>query len=268
MERMKRVGSSKQPRLIWFVSLLSVVISAGVAFAAPQYGLNCASCHGMPPIDSATRNVNTGGFVGNHQNHQSGTPSIATCAVCHNASGYTNSHTNGQISFKKTMNASPKAGATYTSSGLTDAGTYTFKNQTTVPSLGTCSNVNCHFESTTLTWGSPALTYTSSTVNDCNDCHGMPPVGTSPNFTGGAAGSHVKHDTYYAGAANCVKCHADHVVEPNKFSHASSAGNRNLIVAIKDPANVAGGSLLRRRQRLPAEPDQHLRQLLKPLLPL
>ncbi|MSM40519.1 MAG: CxxxxCH/CxxCH domain-containing protein [Geobacter sp.] len=212
------------------------------ALAAPQYNFTCSSCHSMPPIDATSRDPNTGGFVGSHQTHQPAGAVIENCAVCHNASGYTTSHMNGQISFKKTINGSPKAGATYTSAGLTDAGTYTFKNQTSVPTLGSCTNVNCHFEATTPTWGGTLYSYTSSTVNDCDQCHGMPPAGTSPSFSGGAAGSHGKHDSYYSGAANCVKCHIDHLAEGSKFAHATSAGNRGLIVTVKDPANIAGGS--------------------------
>ncbi|MBI5657930.1 MAG: CxxxxCH/CxxCH domain-containing protein, partial [Geobacter sp.] len=196
----------------------------------------------MPPIDATSRDPNTGGFVGSHQTHQPAGAVIENCAVCHNASGYTTSHMNGQISFKKTINGSPKAGATYTSAGLTDAGTYTFKNQTSVPTLGSCANVNCHFEATTPTWGGTLYSYTSSTVNDCDQCHGMPPAGTSPSYSGGAAGSHAKHDSYYSGAANCAKCHIDHLAEGSKFAHATSAGNRGLIVTVKDPANIAGGS--------------------------
>lgn len=208
---------------------------SGTALAAPQYTLSCSSCHGMPPIDSATRNADTGGFVGNHQTHQPVNATVNNCTLCHNATGYLTTHMNGQISLKKQLNGATTT-TTYSSVDMVDGGTYVFKNQTSIPRLGTCSNVNCHFEKTTPSWGSAAF----SALTDCSQCHGLPPAGTVA--APGAAGTHATHDTYYAGAANCVKCHADHTVETAKFAHASSIGNRNLIVSIKDPANVAGGA--------------------------
>ncbi len=223
--------------LLILLPLTLTFIAPGPALAAPQYNTTCSSCHGMPPIDAPTRDIVTGGSKGNHQTHQPASAVIQNCAVCHNASGYTNSHMNGQIGFQANINSSPATGQ-YKVSGVA----VTFKNQTSVPVLGSCSSVNCHFEAVSPTWGSAAYTYTSSTVNDCDQCHGLPPAGTSPSYIGGAAGSHAKHDAYYNGAANCVKCHADHVAEANKFAHATSAGNRNLIVAVKDPANVTGGA--------------------------
>jgi predicted CxxxxCH...CXXCH cytochrome family protein len=237
MERDFKVGCKTKPRILWFVSLITALFMGGVAHAAPQYSLTCSSCHGMPPIDSTSRDPNTGAFNGNHQTHlSSGAPSV-TCNVCHNMTNYSNSHQDGQISLKNGINGSPKAGALY--SGIT-----TFKNQTSVPVLGSCANVNCHFESGTPSWGATTLlSYTNATTNDCNDCHGMPPAGTSgTSYAGGADGSHTKHNEYYAGADKCIKCHADHTAEANKFAHATSAGNRVLNIALRDAANVASGS--------------------------
>lgn len=237
MERDFKVGYIMKPNKIWFISLLSVFIMSGIANAAPQYSLTCSSCHGMPPVDSATRDPNSGSFQGNHQDHLSGTPQLANCNVCHNMVNNVTNHQDGRISLKNGINGSPKAGALY--SGIT-----TFKNQTSVPVLGSCANVNCHFETTSQAWGTATpLSYTSPTVNDCNDCHGMPPTGVSGNGNaGGADGSHTKHNEYYAGADKCIKCHADHTAEANKFAHATSAGNRVLNVTLRDATNVAGGT--------------------------
>jgi predicted CxxxxCH...CXXCH cytochrome family protein len=100
--------------------------------------------------------------------------------------------------------------------------------------MGYCSNVNCHFQKQTTNWGDPAYTAPA----DCGSCHGNPPSATVTPFTGGAAGSHVEHDAYYSGATNCVKCHSNNTT----FAHATSAGNRALIIALKDKNNLAGGT--------------------------
>ncbi|MDA8429217.1 MAG: CxxxxCH/CxxCH domain-containing protein [Geobacteraceae bacterium] len=107
-----------------------------------------------------------------------------------------------------------------------------FFNQTSNPTLGYCSNVNCHFQkAATPTWGTPTLySYTNATTNDCDQCHGdgislaAPQDGSHPNTTN-------KHGLYYGSTvAVCAKCHADHTAETNKFAHATSAGNRALIL--------------------------------------
>lgn len=212
---------------VWVVGGGSVILTillalvGGVAFAAPQYTVTCSTCHSMPPLDGATRNPDTGAFVGSHQTHQPSNAQIENCALCHNASGYSTSHMNGQISFKTVLNGSPKAGAQYYVGGSP----VTFKNQTSVPTLGSCQNVNCHFESTTDTWG--ASPYTNADTQ-CSKCHSYP----------GPSGSHTKHDQYYAWSANgCAKCHPDYKTGL-KFSHATSAGNRGIKVVITDTTST------------------------------
>jgi len=216
-----------QKRLLQFVtlsllSLLAVVVMSGESYAA----LQCYSCHGNGtddalPLDTpytqpaSYRNITTGAVKGNHQTHLSGlnitSGNQAMCSRCHNNSNYTSSHRSGTITLNKAINASP-AGATYTSTGIQDGGTYVFKNQTSVPVLGTCSNVNCHFETVTPTWGSdPAATM------NCGACHASSPSTGSHNAHL-ATGSHA---TY-----SCTTCHANRA----NFQHATSAGNagRNI----------------------------------------
>ena len=206
---------------------MGVLVGGGTAYAAPQYSLTCSSCHGMPPLDDTTRNPNTGGFVGSHQTHQPSGATINDCAICHNASGYTTSHMNGQIGFQSNINNSPKAGGGQYKVGGSQI---TFKNQTSVPALGSCSSVNCHFESDTPQWGSAKF----SSSADCSACHTAP----------GPSGSHTKHDQYFSFANNgCVNCHPDYRTSL-KFSHATSAGNagRNILVTLSEGSYSGTGA--------------------------
>ncbi|SNB46070.1 CxxxxCH/CxxCH domain-containing protein [Geobacter sp. DSM 9736] len=204
--------------------------------AAPQYAMTCASCHDMPPLDSQIRDPHTGAFRGNHRTHQPAGAAISNCAVCHDAAGYTTGHLDGRISFRASVNESP-AGGRYKVGGLEVA----FRNQTALPIPGSCSNVNCHFESDTPLWGSSPFRYVDPNDNDCDKCHGAPPAGTAPGYAGGADGSHSRHETYYSGVTQCRKCHADHT-SGARFAHATSAGRRPLIMQLRDPQNVPGGA--------------------------
>ncbi|KAF0217295.1 MAG: high-molecular-weight cytochrome [Geobacteraceae bacterium] len=207
----KRMGAV----LYGLITLAIVFVVAGPVQAAPQYNFTCSSCHGMPPLDSATRDTSNGAFQGNHQTHQPAGAQIQNCAVCHNAAGYTNSHLNGQISLQANINSSPATGQY-----KVDGAAVAFKNQTSVPKLGTCSNVNCHFEDISPTWGSANF----STTIDCSQCHTTP----------GSSAAHTKHDAYYSWASNgCIKCHPDYKTGL-KFSHATSAGNRGISVTLSE----------------------------------
>jgi predicted CxxxxCH...CXXCH cytochrome family protein len=203
--------------------MLTLLCGADFADAAIQ----CYECHGSRnpldyrPVDASYRNVTTGGFVGNHRAHVAITTDFSECPRCHPGSAaFSSSHRDGMIKVSANINGSPLQ-ALYRNS------TSAFP-QTSAPSPGTCSSVNCHFERTTQTWGGPLLTYPGG----CNACHGAPPAGGET----GAAGSHVKHDAYYSGAGNCKKCHADHIT----FYHATSAG-RDLVVIPRNPADVPEG---------------------------
>jgi len=205
---MKETKPQKQLLLLVMLALLSVVsvlVMANESFAA----LDCTACHGtsgvsLRPLDttpatqpSSYRNITTGAFKGNHSTHLGATPAASNCAICHNNSGYTSNHRDGAISMAANINASPVT-STYGTKGV-------FFNQTSVPVLQNCSNVNCHFEKITPAWGSdPAAT-------NCDSCHAATPT----------SGSHNKHLDATHAAYTCTSCHAARTT----FQHATSAGN-------------------------------------------
>lgn len=195
--------------------------------------LQCYDCHGIRaaadnrPVDASFRNPSNGGFQGNHRNHLESGATPNSCQKCHpGSSSYLPGHRDGKIKLSGSINSSHPVTA--------------YNNSTTAflqrsrPVLGRCANVNCHFESTTPVWGGAAL----ASPNDCNSCHGAPPSGG----TTGSAGSHARHDGYYSGVNNCIKCHSDHTSDPKPFAHATSVGKRNLVVAPKDPLNAPTGT--------------------------
>jgi predicted CxxxxCH...CXXCH cytochrome family protein len=203
-------------------ALVLALVLGGHARAAST----CTDCHGMPPIDAAYRNITTGGFKGSHQTHQPASAKAADCAVCHTGSAtFATDHMNEKVELSANINASPLA-AVY-SKGV-------FFNQTSNPVMGTCSNVNCHFEKTTPTWAGAKLV----SPTDCGVCHGSAPAtGSHPSLL--AAGK--KHGDYYGtGTGSCVKCHPDHTAEAKPFAHATSAGNRSLSLRFTAAPNSGG----------------------------
>ena len=227
MRKMKPQKQLLQLVMLALLSVVSVLVTSNESFAA----LNCSQCHGNNrtdalldalPLDTpagspaAYRNITTGAVKGNHQTHLSGLNISVTnqfnCARCHNNSNYTSSHRSGTITLNKAINSSPAA-TNYVGGGMTDNGSFLFKNQTSVPTLGTCSNINCHFETSTPSWGTTAWVAPA----DCNKCHAASPT----------SGSHTKHTALGTHAPyTCNNCHAP---RPN-FQHATSAGNagRNI----------------------------------------
>jgi predicted CxxxxCH...CXXCH cytochrome family protein len=221
MRKMKPQKTLLQLAMLALVSIVSVLALSSESFAA----LTCYQCHGDGVSDalprdtpyaqpSSYRNITTGAVKGNHQTHLAGFPvtvaNQSLCARCHNNSGYTSNHRSGTITMNKAINTSPLATG-YTT--MTDSGTFLFKNQTTVPVLGTCSNVNCHFEQVTPAWGSdPAATL------NCGSCHALSP--TTGNHT-----KHLRTDNVHA-VFGCNNCHANR----GTYQHATSAGNagRNI----------------------------------------
>ena len=224
MRSYRRLGWSN-PRVIALLMTLGTAFLAGAtAHAAPQYVLTCDDCHRMPPLDSASgqRVPATGAFKGNHQSHADA--GAESCAKCHGPAVlvYDASHRTKSIQVQEGINGSP-------------AGSYSrvFLNQTSVPpaSLGTCSNVNCHFQKSTPGWGSASF----SAASDCDKCHGDSPSAGHP-----VSGS--KHGNYYGtGTGSCLKCHPDHTVEAKPFAHATSVRNRGISVRFTAAPN-AGGS--------------------------
>jgi len=188
----------------------------------------------MRPQDSGFRNPSTGGFQGSHQTHMGPGATVTACNGCHHASsGYNSAHRDGKIKLSARMNASsPSVFTTYTTTtiGKFRAHTSAWK-QTPSPILGSCNNVNCHFEKTTPPWSS------SAAATDCTTCHGAAPSdGKHPGIAG-----RDKHGDFLGTDLNsCSYCHVDHNLEPNKFAHATSAGKRSLIVKFSKYTNASG----------------------------
>lgn len=208
--------------------LSAVLISTLIFSTSAMAAIQCYECHGSKspidyrPVDSSYRNISTGGFKGNHRTHLSESSSVRQCERCHTGSSlYNQGHSDRKIQLSYSLNNSSLR-------ALYDNRTSAWP-QTSTPTQGTCTNVNCHFEAITPQWGSSIFSY----PNDCNQCHGAPPSGGST----GAAGSHARHDLYFTGSSNCIKCHPGH----SGFGHATSAG-RELVVTLRDSANILSGS--------------------------
>jgi len=209
MKNHHEVGHFRNRLMIVLFSLFVLVMTAGQSFAATD----CTTCHGMPPLDTAERSPSSGGFKGNHQKHMGATATAAECTKCHGNSGYANDHAataNYMIQMNPNINAHP-TGAAYSK-------TAPFA-QTATPTLGSCSNVNCHFEKNTTT-RTPAPVWGTTTGVTCNSCHDAVP----------SDGSHSKHlESSAAGVAlTCATCHPDYGT--TSFSHASSAGKHPIVV--------------------------------------
>lgn len=233
MIRHRNIRTSACQIVTLCISLMAFMLMAGTVHAA----LSCNGCHDMPPQDSGGgRNPATGAIDGNHAGHSSSVRNA--CVTCHGAGvlAYSTTHskyTSAALAVPRIKMAArihnysvPNGAARYSKGVLF--------SQSSAPVLGTCSNVNCHFEATTPTWGS--ANFVSPT--DCNKCHGAPPSGGST----GEAGKHDKHYQYYPGADNCAKCHSNHTAETNKFAHATSAGHRNLAISFAAAPNNGSGA--------------------------
>lgn len=198
-------------------ALLCVAACAAVLFApaAPARAGNitsCAGCHGMPPVDAAYRNISTGQFVGSHNTHSwQRSNGDFNCGKCHKMPT-TYNHRNGNIDFVANINNS-RLIARYKN--------VTSFPQTATPVFDTCVNVNCHFENTTPQRGNAALSRAVADMpQTCDTCH---------NSSVGSDNYHTKHLAYFGGSPNaCKKCHPDHSVEANPFTHATSAGLRGI----------------------------------------
>ena len=207
--------------LLLSIGILLAVSLPAAASSQYQYPASCQDCHGLPPNDSLYRNITSGGFVGNHGTHAAGTS--ATCARCHNGSDlYLYGHMNDRIDLSDNLNASP-GGARYIYDGLP----VSFKNRTSNPEFGSCTNVNCHFENASPLWGSTQF----SSAAQCSSCHSVP----------GPSAPHVKHDAYYSWATNgCATCHPNYASGPT-FSHATSAASRGIRVILAEGSYSGSG---------------------------
>jgi len=209
-------------RVRWVAGIaLGITLAFGAtAQAAPQYTIDCESCHSMPPIDSGTltKNPENGAVPGNHLLHAGNAAS--SCVVCHNqdaseVADYGTSHRNKNIELNTGL------GYTRQVAG--------FMNQTSVPPdpLGTCATAACHSDgkgvfSVTPDWKQVAP---FAAPGDCNKCHGVAPETGNHPTTG------TKHAAYFGtGVGSCAKCHTAHDLEIKPFSHATSAGKRSIEV--------------------------------------
>lgn len=188
MKNHHEVEHFKNRLMIVLLSLVALTVMVGQSFAATT----CSSCHGMPPLDSADgkRLPGTGAFKGSHQKHVSTPDDPSKCVVCHNSAGYDMKHAataNYKISIAPNITGT---GGSYSKGS--------FFNQTSMPVMGSCSNVSCHADvySTgyldTPDWGTTA---------GCSACH----VESAYPITadGPLTGSHAAH----SGKA-CTSCHA------------------------------------------------------------
>lgn len=198
--------------LFRLISLLIPVIVFCLLPHPAHAELGCYECHGTKsppdyrPLDDASRNPVTGGFSGNHRTHMGPAVKAGSCDACHagshgTPSTYAPDHSDGKIALAENINGSSHpAGGRYDKGGSNPV----FFNQTTVPVPGSCSNVNCHFETQTPEWGSQPFTAPA----DCGKCHSANPTTGSHPGTGG------KH----AGFA-CASCHPGAAAT---FGHATS----------------------------------------------
>ncbi|MBK5276769.1 MAG: CxxxxCH/CxxCH domain-containing protein [Desulfuromonadales bacterium] len=224
MKSCRRLGWSN-PRVIACLITLGIALFFGAEVqAAPQYDFNCDACHRLPPLDSGSggREPATGAVKGNHQSHSGATG--ATCVMCHGSELTSTGHRDKTIQVQGNINGSPM-GAAYTRG---------FVNQTSVPPnpLGSCSNVNCHFEAPSPTWGR-LPNYVEPA--DCGQCHLMVP--NSGNHPIGV----TKHANYYGtDTGSCKLCHPDHKSEALPFRHATSATSRGIAVQFSALPNSGG----------------------------
>ncbi len=228
-------GRENRRRLLFTLFILCAHVAMWPAMA--EAALECYTCHGsiaaqdVRPLDALFRDISSGGFRGNHRTHMGTRVSVAEsgrCSACHPGSeAYNGGHRDGKIKLSSNINNSPVP-AVYVNHTSTFRGWTTAFPQTPRPVLGTCTNVNCHFEKNTPTWSVTPL----SSLDQCNSCHDAPP----------SDGSHLrKHDTYFGtDPGSCVKCHPDHRTDPNAFAHATSAGKRPLSVVFTAEPNNGG----------------------------
>jgi len=210
------VGNFKTRLTILLLSLVSVTVMAGQSVAATT----CTTCHEMPPLDSATgeRIPSTGAVKGSHQKHVTAGAVAADCVVCHSsAAGYATNHS--AVSQNK-IQMTP---------GLYSKGT--FFNQTSVPTLGSCSNASCHADPysagliTSPVWGTPS---------GCTACHSAQPI----TANGPATGSHT---TVTGHAVACTTCHNTGTSSTSTPSAGHADGNID-VVNVGYPADKEKGS--------------------------
>lgn len=195
-----------------------------MAIAASQYSFDCQSCHGLPPKDSQSGvreidGISAGAFKGSHSKHADNR--VPSCNRCHYSTGHPSpeefqaGHRDGTVRFSVTINNSPDGFYYKNDDPLT---VIAFANQTSAAQPGKCSNVNCHFEAdATPTWG----TSFAASPAECGSCHVALPT----------TGAHPSHISRYDDANSCSRCHPDHTLAAQPYSHASSVGKASPTIA-------------------------------------
>jgi predicted CxxxxCH...CXXCH cytochrome family protein len=222
MKTCQSTGYFQRVHVRLLLCFISSVVFAGSACAYDNVGKHinaCYDCHGSPIIPNGTdirplddprgfKNITTGAFVGSHQKHiTSPTTASITCTPCHGVAPVSLNHRDGKLEM------------TLTAPGAYSKGT--FFNQTSLPVLGTCSNIICHSATTT-----PALTTPTWGVSaGCAACHA-----TSPT-----TGAHTTHMTAPISAV-CGTCHAGATVGT---SGGPGHGNNLIDVSLYSPTSIA-----------------------------
>ena len=205
-----------------------ITLSAGVNASITL----CTQCHTNPPVDSATRNVATGLFVGSHNKHAVSLSLV--CTVCH-SNNVTTGHRTGYISM-----ASPSIyGGNYSKA---TASPFSFPQTTnaTTGTMGTCNNVTCHSTvqgangvgagaNVPVVWATPGPL-------GCSVCH-VDMSGAS------ATGRHVKHTNSTAGNYNmpCSTCHTGYTsTSINLATHANNTIDVTLAIGSYNGGTTAG----------------------------
>jgi predicted CxxxxCH...CXXCH cytochrome family protein len=174
------------------LAVVGIVGFSGIAEAA-----TCLTCHApvgsitdIRPVDSAFRNITTGGIKGSHAKHiPAATLDANACTSCHAGSAtYTTKHRDGFINVTSatTPGLSYSKGAKFAQSGAVNL------------TLGTCSTASCH--ANVYGTGTVATPAWGTAAANCSACH-TTPIGA----TGPATGSHANVTAH---AVVCTTCHA------------------------------------------------------------
>ncbi len=212
MKRSRSIYLTLRATATMAIALALTLLSGLSAHAA----LTCDDCHGtngadIRPIDSAYRNLSTGGFVGNHATHNVAPVTPTNCAICHgsNVTSYTTSHRSGSVNIASKLNSYSAAGK-----GRAKYNKGTSFVQSPTPVMSNCSNVSCHFETATTNWGGAPLGAASLTT--CSTCHSSVSL---------ASGSHALHIADYGNDLTaCTQCHNNHAGDIAPYQHAVNAG--------------------------------------------
>ncbi|MDD2735844.1 MAG: CxxxxCH/CxxCH domain-containing protein [Desulfuromonadaceae bacterium] len=175
---------------------LTLTVAGIAGFSGMAEAATCSSCHAQPgqttdirPVDSAFRNITTGGIKGSHVKHiPLATVDANACTPCHaGAASYVTKHRDGFVNVTSaTMpGLSYSKGAKFAQSGAANL------------TLGTCSTASCH--ANVYGTGTVATPVWGDAAANCTACH-TTPIGA----TGPATGSHANVTAH---AVACTTCH-------------------------------------------------------------